>query len=200
MKTNPSSKTSFRCALARFGLALSEKNPHDHHHVQRCAYCQDHYRAAAGLDAALRHEARATRVAPSAGLELQIMAAVQRETRAPRRVERPAYFRFAVMGGVAAIAAVGLWRYAAEPHGSTPIAKSPTEVDPDVASLAATVRSFPATLQAKLAQPAMNFAEQNSLRSEVDNLYADTQSALRFLATNFLPADTSAHAAEPSKS
>lgn len=200
MKTNTSSKTSFRCALARFGLALSEKDPHDSRHVQRCAYCQEHYRAAAGLDAALRNEARATRVAPSAGLELQIMAAVQRETRAPRRVERPAFFRFAVIGGVAALAIASVWRYAAMPHDSTPIAQSPTEVDPDVASLAATVRSFPATLQAKLAQPAMNFAEQNSLRSEVDNLYADTQSALRFLASNFLPTDASTHAPEPSKS
>ena len=138
------------------------------------------------LEARLRADARAARVAPPEGLEQRISAAVWREKDNARRESEPRrrpfrLFSPALAGLVTsacAIALVVFWH-------NRPV--EPTVSDADIRYLVDTVQTLPGRIAAaELPVPDTRVVAE-PLTREIESVRANARSALSFLAANFLP-------------
>jgi hypothetical protein len=146
-------------------------------HIASCPECQRFFAACDDLELTLRNDAARNIAAPAAALEQRILRAV-RQTAAeprPRRGNGP----ILLFAGVAAAFAIVFGRL--ENVGPGSMRDTGTNRAGAVASGATQAPSADiSSLNAILAT--------DPLQHEVDSVYADAQSAIRFLALNFLPA------------
>ena len=165
------------CRVVRGWSALFGKAPSGHE--AHCAACQEFFAQSRALDQRLQRDARSRERTIPAGLEQRIFLAIPivRSVRRPPPV-RTSWFVLAGAGAAATVA-LAVLALRAPPGASAPIAHNPTSVAPQVAVVA------PETMQVWEA----SIAGKNPLQREINSVYSDARSALRFLALNFLPAD-----------
>lgn len=150
-------------------------------HIAACPACQEFFAATDELDACLRRDAERASHAPSSGLEDRIMREI---VRTPAQTERRAARSGWALAGVGVAAAVVFmsaffWaRHNVTPPSDT-VAVHPTPAVTTPATAATGSLTLPANVTTLLAQ--------DPLQGEVKSVYADAQSAVRFLALNFLP-------------
>lgn len=181
--TNPS---RFSCRMVRLWSVVTHDGNPSREHLATCAACQQYFNAAAALESQLRRSAPQSFAFVPSGLENEIMRAV-RNAQPSSRPERRPLLGYAILGGVAAIAAVVVVQLRPAPHVNpgTSVAAA-TDYRAEAAQLADAVRSLPAELD-QLKEPAAALTQNNGLQREVQNVYSDAQSALAFLKLNFLP-------------
>jgi hypothetical protein len=153
-------------------------------HLAHCPDCQAYFAAQQHLTTQLRQHAAQQGKVPPAGLETRIIHAVARATPAARR--RPVIgLPMGVLAGAAAAVAMALW-FAG---GGVWPGRAHDQVIAD--RRAATDRvgneALPAPSLTALTAPVEQLLQQNPLQDEVDHVYSDARSAVRFLAMNFLP-------------
>lgn len=167
------------CRVVRGWSALFAKAPSGH--AARCAACQEFFAQSRALEQRLQRDARPRERTIPAGLEQRIIAAIPFAR--PVRREPPvrtSWFVLAGAGaGAAAAVALAVLALRSPPGASAPIARHETSGAPQVAVVA------PETMQVWEA----SIAGKNPLQREINSVYSDARSALRFLALNFLPAD-----------
>jgi hypothetical protein len=170
-----SDRPRFACRLARGALTLLGNNSTGvprgpgAGHVATCEECQMHFAACDDFDLALKRDALAAALTPSATLEQDILRAV-RQAAPPARRSAGRAMALALAGGFAcAIAAVVFFQWPGA--DSLPSGPQITGVSP--------VPPVPPTMASLL--------ESDPLQSEVDAVISDAQSAVQFLARNFLP-------------
>ncbi|HVS53961.1 MAG TPA: hypothetical protein VHD62_16520 [Opitutaceae bacterium] len=145
-------------------------------HVAGCAECQRYFQAQDALSSALRRAAPAQRTSTPAGLEERILAAVHAAPRPLRRKSaRPALLLASATFAAAAIAAFVFF----SPAPETPL----RDVPPHVIAAATPANNPWETLPSS----ASALLREDPLQDEAKAVYADAQSAVRFLALNFLP-------------
>lgn len=159
-------------------------------HLCGCDACREFFADDAAFEQTLRREAVRVKTEPDAGLEQRILRAVMETRPAPRRkvVGRTVGVSLAAMAAGVVIAFVVLQQPAptnVEKHEVAGAGKSGKESG----GLAAPVAEerWWTTIDARRA--AMELAEKNPLQQEIDSVYRDAQTALGFLALNFLPSE-----------
>ncbi|HTO04056.1 MAG TPA: hypothetical protein VL069_10160 [Opitutus sp.] len=184
MSSPKSNRVPLACRWTRFRAALTNNPAFARGHCATCADCWDYFAAADQLEANLRRQATATAPVP-ATLERRILNAVQHSPRAERR--RPWQASWALGGlAAAAIAAVIVFRIQRTP---------PADAAPPVASIddvLIVAQELPKQWFATLQPGAVRLLEANPLQEEIASVSADAQSALNFLALNFLPSNEKA--------
>jgi hypothetical protein len=169
------------CRMARSWVAIF--GPAGSRHCETCPDCQDYFAAADALEHALKRDARRADAVFPAGLDERIIRAVNQSAHArqPQRSRRGAPIW--MLAGVAACAAVAVvvFRSTSVPGGSGPSA-GPIDLSAIVSA-----DSPPARLWNSLQPAAGELLSDTSLETEVDSVYADARSAIRFLSLNFLP-------------
>jgi hypothetical protein len=166
-------------------------------HVAACPACQKFFAASAALDVRLRTAAPGRAAALPVGFEQRMERALAPLTREPAAAEESGspWVLWSFLGSVAAAAVVVfvLMR---------PVAPVPSD-GPAIAELgddpAAILNESVQVAQAlnnrfwnSMAPTATTFVRENSLQQEIGAVYSDAQSALQFLALNFLPASAMA--------
>ncbi len=188
---NPPKSVGLSCRAVRAWRSVSEApdgRGFGAAHIAQCADCQRFYAAEASFERTLRQDAvRQFEQAP-AGLEQSILRSV-REARVvapePRRSSRTLLFSGAAIAAAAVAAVAVLQTGPVVPDaGSAPRTAMGTttpapNAEPGNASLT------------ELATPVKQAIADSSLQSEVDLVYADARTAVRFLAANFLPTGSS---------
>lgn len=160
-------------------------------HVAHCAACQAHFRTAHTFDQALTRDAVRQAHAAPAGLDRQIMAAIHREvaqTAAPvARRSHAREIRFGLVGALACVAltvlivrqppAVSSRIIGARPVTITPVPEDAAPIDlvPDASTSDFLTADHLAT----------DLLAAAPLQREVDAVYSNAQSAVRFLEQNF---------------
>lgn len=196
------------CRLVRQWCAIAD--PANSKHVATCADCRDYFQAVNALEAGLRREAHVPSrdvIAPSAGLEREILRAVRASTAKVRSAPVRAWrgWKPVLLGGAAAaVLAIGatfvvLNRPAMEvamtgPQSTTAISTSNTVAAADAAMLVDAVDTLSNKLTGSVIPSAGAMVANNPLQQELGLVYADARSALDFLALNFLPRATAASA------
>lgn len=220
MKTKPfhpaaASRPRVVCRLVRHWCAIAD--PANSRHVAACADCREYFQKVNALEVGLRREAPlATRgaVAPSAGLEREILRAVRAsaaEVRtAPGRTWR-GWNPVLLGAAAAAVLAVGATFVVLDrgpvgapmtgPQSAAAISTSNPATTPsntvnaaDAALIAEVVDSLSSKLTDSVIPTASEMVANNPLQRELDYVYDDARSALDFLALNFLPSATAASA------
>jgi hypothetical protein len=165
------------CRVVRLGAAIFGESPSGH--AAHCPACQEFFAQTHDLDQRLQRDARPRERTIPSGLEQRIMQAIP-VARSARRVPpvRTAWFVLAGAGAAAALA-VAVFALRSVPNGPARIVRQETSVAPQVAVVA------PETMQVWEA----SIAGKNPLQQEINSVYSDARSALRFLVLNFLPAD-----------
>ena len=151
-------------------------------HIAGCPACREFFAATDALDAGLRRDAGRVSQAPSSDLEERIMREIVRPLAQTER--RPARRGWALAGAGVAAAIMFMSAFFRARHNVTPPsgtvavhAPRPTLTAPT--AIANGTLTLPANVSTLLAQ--------DPLQGEVKSVYADAQSAVRFLALNFLP-------------
>ncbi len=185
MNTSPPTNSSFRCTVARiFG--------HDGH-AASCPDCQAYQTAALALETALRRDAFGNRPPFDPRLNDRVVDAL----RAARQDVRPSrsYTGILSFGGAAVAAMVAAFAFR--------LWTSPEEVQTelataDVTQLVADAGSLSKRLWQAVEPSAAALADHSPLQEEIESVYSDAQSALSFLAVNFLPSpsESTAQAAD----
>lgn len=161
--------TPWSCRLVRiFGCGTGA-------HVARCPDCQQYFNAVDNLDAALRRDAHAQREPAPRGLEARILRELEQNA-VPASTR--AWFGFPTLAfGAAATCVLAVFWFN--------WMQNPTQLAPtsNVAVNPAGAESI-----SQLAPSVESLVSEGSLQTEVDSMYADARSAVRFLAANFLPA------------
>lgn len=177
------SSPQLTCRVVRFwSLACRDNAQPDH--LRTCEACRAYFLASHQLDTVLRENSFSVQVEMPSNLEHRVMRAVHSyapltpASRQPSRV-----FSYALAGSAAALAVVTIAYFYSGAHSHPSPA---SEYAADVAQVVASVRAFPANLTQKIQAPAQRLNE-NPLQREVQNVYSDAESALNFLAVNFLP-------------
>ena len=162
-------------------------------HVGSCPDCQAFFGACDQLELALKRDAaRGWRDAP-AGLEQEIIRAVNRSVPAPaRRETRGAWLSFA---GAAACAVVAALVYQQRPVPAAPPARPPaqavasaTETEPAMLTVARQIiAAVPTDLFVQMKPQAQALLQQDPYSDEVEAVKSDARTVVRFLARNFLP-------------
>lgn len=183
MKNFPQARPRFTCRVVRGWRSIfgdtSAGEPHGPGaaHVASCVDCRQFFGACDELALALKRDAVRDWRAPSAGLEQNIMRAVQRsaaESAPARRGTRLAWLSLAGAAACALLAAVILQR----PFSAGPaVALAPV----------ATVQVSPQQLWNYLKPSTDAVLAGDPLQHEVDAVVADARSAVRFLERNFVP-------------
>jgi hypothetical protein len=182
-----SSRSPLLCRLARWCAEVLPGNPFARH-IAACEDCRSHFEAVDEFENELRGSAsRHSPVVPEC-LERRINHAVSDALRGPR--PRTAWSSFApwgiaVLSGAAAIALVAVFvsqspgpAPSSPTFGSSPLVVAPNpEGNPPVT--AGTDTSIISTITEQLIEQPYD--------REIEAVKADTRSALRFLALNFLP-------------
>ncbi len=148
-------------------------------HIAKCPDCQRYFAAADQLTSALRRDAVAERHAAPAGFDLRVLQAIHHEA-APRRRERHVGRLAFAVAGVAAAVVLALVPLRQPPRQTASVvAVNSAALAPQ---LDAAMNALPA-LDASVA----SVLKKEPLQQEVQSVYADARSAVRFLALNFLP-------------
>ncbi len=207
MTSHPSSSPSFVCRLVRWRAAwIGEARPDGGgwlaRHLQACPECQRYLAAATSLEHALLQPRRVPSPAASidAEREERIFAAIRPTLQARRARARTnrGWFALAATAAGAALVAVVVWQRGPEPgDGAAPGARetlvsSEMPVEPDATI---TTEAFGQRVLAALT-PAPEVLSATPLEQEIAAVQADTRSALRFLALNFLPTPAEDSASE----
>jgi hypothetical protein len=168
MKTALADHPRFACRLARGAITLLGNNSTGvprgpgAGHVASCEDCQMHFAACDEFDLALQCDALVAAQTPSATLEQDILRTL-RQAAPPARRSAVRPMALALAGGFACvIAAVVFFQ---RPVTSTMVRPPDGPTPQNVVSL----------------------LESDPLQSEVDAVISDAQSAVQFLARNFLP-------------
>lgn len=178
MNSPASSRPRFVCRFARLWHAPDSAAAAPAPHVARCAACREYFATAARFDARLHSAAASEAVEVSAGLERRIIQAVARAQRPAAR--SPAGFRWLAGAAAAAVAlAVAFIARDHAPAPARPIAAGPAAVALDPAATTPDWETVVPTARA--------LAAENPLQTELNSVYSDARTALRFLALNFLP-------------
>jgi hypothetical protein len=153
-------------------------------HVAHCADCRRYFNAAGALDAALRRDALRQRENVPSDLEQSILRAVRQSARPPQRTQRtrPGFVPLAAAGAVACVALVLSLLPRTPATGQAGLA-------PGSAATAVAAVADPASLWTKLKPQAETLLQGDPLQDEAHHVYADAQSAIHFLALNFLPGE-----------
>ena len=169
--------SSLRCRLVRRGLLPGGR---DGVHGRTCAGCREFFEEQAAWETRLRRSAGLRREPKPAGLDERILAALT-DAAPARRFSGSAVVAFA---GGAAVLGAALLLFLRLPAGAPggPVAPA-FAVSPAPAPAAAAP-----DLLARLPRPAARLLAENPLQDEAAFIYEDAQSALHFLALNFLPA------------
>lgn len=183
MNTHSHHHSRLFCRLIRFissGTGLPPTR-----HLARCEDCRAYFVAEAKLEGSLRRAARRPAADIPAGLEDRILHSISYPAPAARR---PATVRrlpwVLSLTGVAAalVAALILFR---SPHEPARFVEHESTTDtPRVETSEQTVDTLDAWRQR-----IVNLNPTSPLELEIDAVRADTRSALRFLALNFLPGE-----------
>jgi hypothetical protein len=191
MTRHETARSRLLCRLARFWCAIggAPRNPVARH-LEHCAACRAFLAAGDHLEHLLRRDAARHAGEAPPGLERRIHWAVASSGAiAPRRSGSPSRTPARtgplptwVLGATAALAALAAGLFLLRP----PTPSKPAEADLIQVSVAL-LTSLPGRLADTLPAPGTTLAPPNPLR-EFDAACADTRSALRFLALNFLPA------------
>lgn len=193
MKTT--NQPHWSCRIVRAWVAWGGSRDHGPaaRHAANCPACQEYFAAAVGLDAALRRDAVRAAATPSPELEQRILRELARTTHpAPARPARRGWTLAGVGVGAAAAAVVVVfaWRGAdLRKHPGRPPVAVETKGAPVVSSrpvspaLATTAPGAPVVLPATVTK----LLDKDPLQTEVNSVYADARTAVRFLALNFLP-------------
>ena len=188
MKTNQSAHPRLTCRLVRGWIAVFGETPVGRSrsagsaHVHRCEDCQAYFAANHDLDRALQAAAAARSREAPANLEQGIMRAVGASARSSRPAAIPIWLLAAGAATGMALAIFLLPRPAMAPKPAS-VATIPA-VNPAVAIVAVQQRLWGSLMDGSDA-----LVEANPVQDEVDGVYADTKSALHFLAMNFTPSD-----------
>ena len=199
MKNSPISEPRFACRLVRGSLSIfgdtstGEPRGPGASHVATCGDCRQFFGACAELTQALKRDAaREWRDAP-AGLEQEIIRAVNRSARDAAPASRGSRAAWLSLAGACACAAIAVVVYQqmtpASVLSSTAGPKvAANAIDPDAMAVArAVIEAVPADLFAQMEPKAQELLQQNPLQNEVDAIAADARKAVGFLARNFLP-------------
>jgi len=180
MNSTPHHHSRLLCRVVRFVSSCSGLPPS--RHLARCDDCRAHFVAEAKLEGSLRRAARGTTATVPPGLESRILDSIPYSTpeaHRPIAVRRGPLF-LSLVGAAAALAvAVVLLR---------PSNEAPVIVENGVESIARPVIGMVDTLEA-WRQRLVNLNSASPLELEIDAVYSDTRSALRFLAMNFLTSE-----------
>ena len=199
MKNSPIDSPRFLCRLVRGSLsvfgdpATGKPRGPGASHLATCEDCREFFGACDGLTLALkRHAARAWCDAP-AGLEQNILRAVNlaaRETAPKLRTARGTWMPLAAVAACAVAAAL-VYRSWTPPGPNLPApgAKlAANEVDPDaLAAARAVLAAVPSDLLSQLQPKAQELLQQNPLQNEAEAIASDARKAVGFLARNFMP-------------
>lgn len=183
MNTNHHHHSRLLCRLVRFMSSCTGLPPS--RHLARCEDCRAHFVAEAKLEGSLRRAARETIARVPDGLEDRILdtisypAAPVRQSAANRRLAWTVS-----LAGVAAAAVVALVIFRSPDESSLIVGDETGNVAPPLTVPDRTVDTFDAWRQ-RIA----NLNPTSPLEVEIDAVYADTRSALRFLALNFLTSE-----------
>ncbi len=151
-------------------------------HVETCEACQRFFAASHDLDLSLRRAAAGrTRDIP-AGLDQRIIHAVNSSPRALHRLAGPSVWL--MVAGAAASVALAVFLLPRQPAAQKPEAIASTQTEEPINAAYA-----PRHIWNSLMTGSDALVEQNPVQDEVDAVYSDTKSALRFLSMNFIPSD-----------
>jgi len=154
-------------------------------HVEACESCRQFFNRSEELDSLLKRDALRTGQSVSPGLDRRIMQAVRRSSRPEPTVAAPRRYVFPLVGAVAGLILVAFFLARQPPGSSGPDGQRPTGV------AGVSPNEFDAArLWRSIAPPAEVLLEKNPLQEEMDLVYSDARSAVRFLALNFLPSTT----------
>lgn len=183
MNPSDSDRPSLLCRLVRLWAAFRSEDS-TAGHIARCTSCQQYFDSAGQFESQLRREARAEMQRPPDGLDLLIMQGVRRSAAPERRQRARLPFVFSVLGATAALTgAVFFIGHLVNPPADDPSA--------EIEALAAFARTLPGRVLDPVANSAVQLAQRDPLREQLDSVVSDARSALDFLAVNFLPSDGS---------
>lgn len=190
MKTSSTTRPGTFCRVVRAWSAVTgdPSRGWTARHVASCACCREFFSASAELENRLRRTApQQLRNLPQ-GFEQRmdrVIADVVRE----QRVTQSSGSRLVLWGGMAGAAAtIALAFVLLRPATITPTI---AERDPDPAAIldesVQVARELNDRFWNDVAPSANSLVQANPLQQEIGAVYADAQSALQFLALNFLP-------------
>ena len=194
MSTPNQNRPSFTCSLVRrwhalVGGARPSATGFGSSHLKTCAACKEFFSADQALEAALKKTAPRNAISPD-GLDQRIIHALRQSQPEPRRASfRPVLLSLAGAAACVAIAAVMVSQKPTSTQNTA--AGSPP---PDVVEVMAVAESLTDRFWNVLKPSAAALAETNPLQTEIDSVYSDAESALAFLALNFLPSRTDGEA------
>ena len=178
MKTPSSPRVGLVCRVVRLRGSAEPS------HVAGCADCRQFFAAAAALDSALRRDAARAVTAVDDDLERRIMQAVRASAKQPTRGHaRAESYRGLWTAGAALVALA---------FAVVILQRGPRDAEPkvtraDADAIVDTVNSLSDQLVDSVIPSAAALVTDNPLQTEIDSIKADAQSALGFLALNFMP-------------
>ncbi len=187
-------KTSrWSCRIVRAWVSMAGDGGHGRgagsRHIARCSDCQRFFAAADDFEGALRRSAPAQRRAPGPGMDQRIMRAVRESAPQPARHRGHSRLIPLFVGAAAAVALT--FAFLQIRHGSASIGPKEQVVTTGEAPSGSgrTDENHAGIADSILAvtQPVSSALQKDPLQTEVNNVYADARSAVRFLALNFLP-------------
>jgi hypothetical protein len=168
-------------------------------HMCGCGACREFFAEDLSFEQSLRRDAVRMRTEPETGFDQRILRAVMETRPAPRRkVARTFGFSLAAVAAGVAIAFVVLHQPAVtnlEKSEIVDAGKSGKESGGLTAPAAG--ENWWTAIDAR--RTALELAEKNPLQQEIDSVYQDAQTALGFLALNFLPSSENSTAPRPEK-
>ena len=185
MNSEQSNRPKLVCRVTRWRAALLDHSASAvHGHGARCADCQTYFAAASQLETALRQNAPALAAIAPGTLDSRIINAVQRSQRQERRSSHPMAWLVTGLGVTAAAMVLLVQMNKPQPRVNQEHFASVAEV----LDLANELPERLSTLQ----PDALRLLEANPLQTEITLVRLDAQSALNFLALNFLPSSADA--------
>lgn len=188
---DPNARPRLVCRIVRQWCALSDQHPP--RHAFTCVSCQSYFAATQSLETALRRAAATTVLpTPSPEFERQILHAVRAAVTQSTRETHAASTRWRIFsGGLAATASLAVIVFLAnfKPQVDTAKGSSPSAAE-GAAVIVSAVQTLSNGLVDSVIPSAGELVAENPLQQELGSVYSDVQSALDFLALNFLPAST----------
>ncbi|MEO6004340.1 MAG: hypothetical protein ABIZ04_19525 [Opitutus sp.] len=183
MNSEQSNRPKLVCRVTRWRAALFDGSAATvRGHSATCADCQTYFASASQLENALRQNAPAVGAIAPGTLESRIINSVQRSQQPERTASHP--MAWLVTGlGVTAAAMFLLVRM------NEPQPRVTQEQFASVAQVLNLAIELPERIS-NLQPDALQLLETNPLQTEIASVQSDAQSALKFLALNFLPTST----------
>ena len=189
MSTSTAIRPRFTCRVVRSWISiLGDGSPGQGRglgsgHVATCGDCQRFYGDCRELESSLTRVALTSAQRVPTGLERRIVDAIRVSARpAPRRFPSLGLIS---LGGALAAVAFAVFLVPKAPGPGNPEALAPAEIVAMAQSAANRVLS-------PLKPVTDTLEQQDPLQNQVASVYSDAQSAVRFLALNFLPSSATA--------